>query len=236
MTDRGTAVLDAFVTDARNGQRRLTVYEDDEGTLTDLFGTGVTVEHRSLQGSAPYLTIEDDGEFVGAMSAEHLRAVLGPDAGKLPALGEVSDAYRHLLDLCEDVAFSAQERRQLLATSREIEDRAYRVGNGTLRVGFQRLSAFEDQQGLYRRLAAETALDVHVYGRPDWTPPAIEGVTYHARDDDTTRFWFLVFDGGAEETQACALVAREQDDGYLGRWTYDPETVADLAAAVESGD
>ncbi|WP_254663503.1 hypothetical protein [Haladaptatus sp. W1] len=51
---------------------------------------------------------------------------------------------------------------------------------GTLHVGFQSLSAFRAQTDVYRRLARETTLDVHIYGRADWQPPRIRNTTYRA--------------------------------------------------------
>ena len=142
-----------------------------------------------------------------------------------------------LLGLLEDTAFTSLDRRQLLGTSREIEDRAFRVGDGTLRVSFQSLSAFENQTEVYRHLAANTDLDIHVYGEADWTPPAIDDITYHETSDDTVeRFWVVAFDGGSERGQACALVARAEDDDYTGFWTYDPKSVDDVLAALETVD
>ncbi|MFC6785157.1 DICT sensory domain-containing protein [Halobaculum halobium] len=122
-------------------------------------------------------------------------------------------------------------RRSLLAVSREIEDRAHRVGTGTLRASFQRFSAFRPQVGVYSYLAADTDLSVHVHGVDDWDVPPIPGVRYHAVDDELERFWVLAFDGG-DEGQACGLVAREDSDGYTGFWTDDAAIVAEIAAAV----
>jgi len=101
----------------------------------------------------------------------------------------------------------------------EIEDRAFRVGSGTLRASFQRLSTFESQLDVYRTLATETDLDIHVYGRDDWEPPAISGISYH-RDPDAAlvKYWILAFE---RDQQACGLVAGETDDGYQGFWTDD---------------
>jgi DICT domain-containing protein len=103
-------------------------------------------------------------------------------------------------------------------------------------VSFQSLSIFESQVSVYRHLASETALDVHVYGKADWDPPEIAGITYHRSDAATVeQFWALAFDGGGDQTQACGLVARERDGEYTGFWTYDPEIVGTIAAELEEG-
>jgi hypothetical protein len=74
-----------------------------------------------------------------------------------------------------------------------------------------------------------------VYGQPDWSPPAIENVTYHRDADGTLApFWCLGFDGGGDEMQACALVAREREDGYLGFWSYDPDDIGGVPASFEA--
>jgi len=137
------------------------------------------------------------------------------------------------MELIEETLFASLDRRQLLAASRDINDRALRVGSGGLRVGSQRLSAFESQVPVYRRLGTETDLDVHVYGRPDWSPPAIENVTYH-RDDDGSfdRYWFLAFDGGGDDTQTCALVARDRTEGCTEFPSYDPDLVGEMPETV----
>ena len=41
------------------------------------------------------------------------------------------------------------------ATTREVEDRAWRTGGGTLDAGFQSLSTFETQVPVYERLVAD---------------------------------------------------------------------------------
>jgi DICT domain-containing protein len=86
---------------------------------------------------------------------------------------------------------------------------------------------------VYRRLATETDLDVHVYGAADWNPPEIAGITYHGLGDDALeRYWVLAFDGGTDETRACGLVAREEPGGYDGFWTDDPEVVRTILAEL----
>jgi DICT domain-containing protein len=123
-------------------------------------------------------------------------------------------------------------RRELLTVSREIEDRAFRVGEGTLRVSFQTLSTFESQKTVYRTLATDTDLDIHIYGVDDWTPPAISGISFHAEKTDSfKRYWVLAFDGGPDETQSCGLLAEEHSDEYTGFWTNDAVTVEEIAAS-----
>lgn len=213
--------------DVRRRRKQFRVYAPaDPGLDSKLATRNATVTHRPLGPEAPggFLTIHDDGEFRGAVPLDTVATLLEPPVVGSGQLGDLSEPYRALVEVLDETVFGALDRRQLIATSREIEDRAFRVGRGTLHAGFQSLSAFESQVEAYRRLAGETHLSIHVYGRPDWTPPEIEGVTYHGTDA-IEPYWVVAFDGGGTATQRCALVARETGDGFEGWWTYDPELV-----------
>ncbi|USZ67770.1 sensor protein [Halorussus salilacus] len=241
-----------FLDDATARQRTLTVFAPERfERLESHFETRtVAVDHVSIpdDGSGGFVVVTDRGEFVGSVGAAAVRDLLGESprrsrTGSVPgdpsteSLGP-SDATRALLGLLADTTFVSFDRRRMLAVTREIEDRAYRLGAGTLRTGFQRGSALAAQRELYESLAAESLLDVHVYLRPDWTSdaPASEGLALHAVDsDEIGEFWFVVFDGGGDPEQACALVAAERGDSgeFDGFWTYDPETVAEIDAYLE---
>ena len=233
-------MLDELLADARRDDLSVTVYtaDLDPDVVDQISIHGVAVDHRRLPtGATPFVTMHDAGEFMGALPLEDFEALLAPSVAAPGSRLDVATGYQELLGLLEDTAFTSLDRRQLLGTSREIEDRAFRVGDGTLRVSFQSLSAFENQTEVYHHLAGNTDLDIHVYGEADWTPPAIDGITYHETDDDTVdRFWVVAFDGGNERGQACALVARAEDDDYTGFWTYDPKTVDGVLAALETVD
>jgi len=225
-------MLDAVFEQVRKRERHLRVYSDSETDLDEQFASyNVDVATRELPpgGPAPFLVVEEGGEFAGAISLSALDGLLEPPVVRPGAGDELSAGYRILFEVLDETIFRAMNRRQLLAVSREIEDRAYRTGHGTLRVSFQTLSTFESQLETYRHLVGATDLDVHVHGVADWAPPAVSGLTYHAGADDTVgRYWTLAFDGGGDETRTCALVARERPDGYDGFWTDDPELVAEI--------
>ena len=55
---------------------------------------------------------------------------------------------------------------------------------------------------------------------------------YHRDDGAFPPFRYIAFDGGDHPGQACALVAREREDGYVGFWTYDPHPVGEILATV----
>lgn len=225
-------MFDSLFSDVRDSQRQFTVYRNEEDTdLESQFLTrNVDVRYRDLPpGSDPFLVIETDGTFEGALSLTELAALLEPPVTRPGALEDVSEGYRILFELLDGTVYTALKRRELYALSREIEDRAFRVGDGTLRVSFQTLSTFESQAELYRKLATATDLDIHIYGVADWTPPRIEGITYHEfADGPLERYWALAFDGGSDGTHPCGLVGQEQPDGFDGFWTDDEGMVAKI--------
>ncbi|WP_132059571.1 DICT sensory domain-containing protein [Halorussus amylolyticus] len=244
-------MLRSFLDEVASRRKTVTVFAPDrlDGLESQFETRNVAVEHADLpdDGSGGFVVVTEGGEFLGSVGAAAVRELLEPSVshselrGGGTRLSETGppEAVRALLDLLADTTFVSFDKRQMLAVSREIEDRAYRRGTGTLRTGFQRPAAFAAQRERYELLAAESLLDVHVYARPDWPPdvPVSERITVHT---DTAAeigaFWFVVFDGGGDDYQACALVAEEVDESgtFRGLWTYDPETVTELDAYLES--
>mgnify|MGYP000053045223 CR=1 FL=1 len=231
-------MFDSFFDAIRTREKEFIVYGESEDTdITAQFAShNVTVTHRDLPGVGleAFLVIVEGGEFAGAIALRDLEGLLTPPIVRPGANEGVSRGYRALFEVVDNTLFRSMSRRELLAVTREIEDRAFRVGRGTLRVSFQRLSTFRSQVDVYRHLAGDTDLDVHVYGADDWDPPEIEGVVYHGtHDSPLERHWAIAFDGGGTD-HACALVARELSDGYLGCWTDDPRLVEEVLATLSS--
>ena len=100
-------------------------------------------------------------------------------------------------------------------------------------MSFQTLSTFKSQTEVYRTLATETDLDIHIYGLDDWTPPTISGVTYHTDGAEGLEpYWALAYGGGPTDSQACGLVAQEHSNEYTGFWTSDPALVEEIRTAL----
>ena len=142
-----------------------------------------------------------------------------------------------VLDALEDTEFvlegypdSNTEKVLFIAISRLIEQMAYESGDGILRTGFQKLSRIRDERGtadVYRRLG-ESAVDVHLYGVPDWIPAADIGAIIHGGYSTTFRdFWFVVFAPDDHGTDSgMALVSEEIDENrWRGFWTRDGELI-----------
>jgi|AntRauTorcE11898_2_1112593.scaffolds.fasta_scaffold06621_3 DICT domain-containing protein len=232
--------LGSQIDELRKRTHRITVYRSGERPEIEtwLATHGVPVASRPLPagGPDPFIELETDGEVVGIIGVDAVEGLLETPISRPGDRTGVSAGYRALFEILENTVFSAMNRRELLAISREIEDRAFRVGDGTLRVSFQTLSTFRSQTAVYRTLATETELDIHVYGIEDWTPPAISGVTYHAEAAQFEPYWALAYDGGSDGTQASGLVAEERAGEYRGFWTNDAARVERIARALETAE
>lgn len=214
--------------------------EDSVATaLTEQFSTrNVDVRHRPVPAGSDggFVVVRTaTGEFGGALGLDHMEAMLSPTIHPPWALGDSSVDTADLFDFLDNTVFTAYDRAQMLATSREIENRAWRRGNGRLYVGFQRSAAFETQLPVYGRLVRECDLEVRVFvaDERDEAVDAGEEVVSDA-GSEIGRFWFVLFDGGGDPMDACGLVAVEHDPGrYRGFWTYDPERVEALFSYVD---
>ncbi|KAA9398623.1 hypothetical protein Har1130_10415 [Haloarcula sp. CBA1130] len=187
-----------------------------------------------------FVVIHRNGAFAETVPLTALQAFLcQPTIGSDDYGTPDSDPGRQLLrSALANTLLSSLTPAQLLATSQEFEDRAYRVGAGTLRVSFQSLSIFRSQRARYETLASDTALDIHVYGQADWEPPTIPGITFHPLTDDALEsVWLLAFDAAGDDQNKCALVAEETEGGpFRGVWTYHPRLVDEIMTAVVAVD
>ena len=167
--------------------------------------------------------LSTDDEVLEVVDAGFLRDFLDHDPS---GIGVADAAYADLLRHLKETTFTSYDTERMLYTSREIEDRARRVGRGRIHTGFQRCSVVVGQRAIYADLA-DRGLDVHAYGVPDATPPDLDGVRLHASDtDEIAATWFVVYDGGGDDAQKTALIAEERgDDAFYGAWTYDPAIV-----------
>lgn len=231
-------MFDSMLARVRQTDHHFTVYADERTPSVEgwFSNHSVEVERRTLTAGvpAPFLSVERNGEFVGVISIETVERLLEPPIVRPESHDGLSPAYRALFEVLEDTVYTSMKRAELAAISGEIEDRAHRFGAGTLHAGFQRLSTFQPRVATYRRLAAN-GVDVHVYGKPNWEPPTIPGVTYHTCSGGSlVRFWVLAFESGPRSDQYCGLLAREEVNGYTGFWTDEAETVEELRRGLEA--
>ncbi|MDS0292889.1 DICT sensory domain-containing protein [Halogeometricum luteum] len=214
-------------------ERTLVLYEPVSDRLLEqvreyLAPYPLTVERRdggeSLSGTAE-LT-DGDGSWVRTDCSD-LAAPATPQ--------EFEATLSDVLTRIDRTTFTSYDGARMASASREIEDRAWRFGRGTLHAGFQRASALRRQAEVYRRLA-RTDLDVHAYAVPEGDAPTLDDATVHLVDDEEiAATWFVVYDGGGDDASKCALLAEERDpDVFRGFWTYDPRVVDDVLAHLSN--
>lgn len=208
------------------------------GRLSSRFETQnvrVTTARTASGGPTDVAVLSNDSGVLEVVDVDTLREFVDHSPSQ-SGTGGISDAkYGHLLSHLKETTFASHDTETMLYTSREIEDRARRVGAGTIHAGFQRCSVIADQRAIYTDLAGR-GLDVHAYGVPDTTPPDLGGVRTHTPGtDEIAGTWFVVFDGGGTDRQKTGLVAEEVDGGtFRGAWTYDPEIVDRVLEYLET--
>ncbi|WP_207890182.1 DICT sensory domain-containing protein [Natrarchaeobius chitinivorans] len=219
----------------------LTVYTTDDhvaGELREQFSTvNVDVVHNPVTGlrEPGFVVVRGpDGAFRGALGLDQFGAVLSPEIHPPWELRDTGIETEDLFDFLENTLFAAYDRRQMLATTREIEDRAWRVGDGRLYTGFQRKTPFLEQRDVYERLAGRGTLSITVFIDDDWDETVEDVAVVSEPGSELGDFWFVVFDGGNDERQCCALLAEERSEGrYYGFWTYESERVIELIDHLE---
>ncbi|WP_254822363.1 DICT sensory domain-containing protein [Haloglomus halophilum] len=234
--------LTELISGVEDHEKRLTVFNTDEETVEavreQFRDRNLTVVgDRSESGRPGSFVVlsseraEGEDEFVTATSVDDvLSAPRGEGA-------ELDSEVRHpILDHLDETMFTSYDTRQMVAASREIEDRAWRLGEGSLHAGFQQLSILSDQMEVYTRLASREDLDVHAYACPDTEVPEHDtDLTIHVeRSDEIAKSWFVVYDGNGVDVNKCALLAEERESrAFYGFWTYDPDTVDWLIEYLE---
>ncbi|MFC6717581.1 hypothetical protein ACFQGT_04130 [Natrialbaceae archaeon GCM10025810] len=218
----------------------LTVYASTpQSDLVDrLELRSASVDERVLPacGSDGFLVVREGGDFVTALDLEGVRSFLDPP--RCPPWDDalVTVDYAIVLETFDDALWMNLERSQLVATTRIIENKAARVGEGVLRAGLGRLSALYVRTPIYERLASETDLEIHAYGRPDWDPPRISGTTVHPVDDDGGPEGGRDADAGGDELGTDADWNGDRTaDGEIGRYrfvTYDGGSNEQQACAL----
>jgi DICT domain-containing protein len=225
----------------RGHRKDLTLFNLDDpsvaGELADLFqAQNLRIRTARTASGRPreVAVLSSARDVLAVVAVAELRELVGtvPTARDI---GIADSAYADVLRHLKETTFTSYDKEQLLYASREVEDRARRVGAGTIHAGFQRVSVMADQQQIYRDLARQ-GVEVHAYGLADAPLPDLGDGEIHTTDAaEIEQTWFVVFDGGGEPTQKTALVAEHRgDDDWFGAWTYDAGIVDELCAHLET--
>jgi DICT domain-containing protein len=230
--------LRELIAGVEDHEKTLTVFNADPGDVAELreyfADRNVAVQGEETPSGKPgeFVTLSAGGEVLTAAGFADLQRMLDDEPA---TLGIRERPYQPILDHLDDTMFTSWSVDQMVAASREIEDRAYRVGSGTVHAGFQYLSTLRTELPVYEHLGS-TDVDVHAYAFPDTDPPANDEFTLHVeRAGEIERTWFVVFDGGPDPEDRCALLAEERDGRtFYGFWTYDGDTVDWILDHLES--
>jgi DICT domain-containing protein len=235
--------LASVIQDVEAREKTLTVFNPSPGgeivsRLSAYFETqNVRVESEQTSSGRPggFAVLSDEHVVLASTSEETLEELLDGAPLETDELGVDDREYQDFLQYLKETTFTSYDKQQMIEVSREIEDRAWRAGAGTLHAGFQFVSTIETQSSTYRDLA-RSQLTIHVYAAPDGASVDIDGISLHVEDDDElSSLWFVVFDGGGDDRAKSALVAEQRaPDSYYGFWTYDPTLVDRIISHLDA--
>lgn len=218
----------------RARERTLTVFAPDD-TLADALAAhfasqNVRVVHERVpETELPSVVVSEHGRVRARVDASSV-ATFVDDNPLVKRVGE-DVPYRDILEAVDDTTFTAYDAESMLYASREIEDRAWRRGEGTLAAGFQSAASFDAQRHTYEVLASGD-IDVHVFV-PDGVEEPPANVTVHEATGGVADAWFVAYDGGGAARQKSALLAEERAPRrFYGVLTYEPSLVDDAFDAL----
>ncbi|ATW89486.1 hypothetical protein halTADL_2770 [Halohasta litchfieldiae] len=232
-------VFGEILAEVRGKRRRVVFYNVDTQSdycdrIIDYVGVHDVLIKYTTDERFPESTVavQNGEEVLSVDSIETVANYLNAWESELTAVDEQPSLFGAL----DETVFRSSNRRQLLLASRLIETRAATVGDGRLAAGFQQLSLAEPQLSFYEALPS--AVTVSLYGEPDWVPPADSGIEAYDPDvESNTDYWWVIFDGTAENSSHAALLAEEQSPGdYTGFWTYRPSIIDAMRAVVDGFD
>lgn len=90
-------MLDSYIDRVEHRRKRFIVYSPGKTEIADRFATrNVTVEHRPLPDHGPpaFVTIRDDGAFLGTIGLEQFETLLTPPVAGVTDRDGIADAYR----------------------------------------------------------------------------------------------------------------------------------------------
>ena len=226
-------------------RKTLDVYADRDDVAAELESQFATRNVEVNHHPAPPMTRDGfviirapDDTFQAALGLDQFQAIVSPRIHPPWKIEESEVDYEQVFDFLDNTIFTSYDRRQMLAITREIEQRAWRTDTGTLYVGFQDAAAFASQVPVYNQLISGSGLTATVYIADDWTvsEEVVDGITIVPdAGEEVGRYWFVIFDGGGSDLNACALLAHERDPGsFYGFWTNDPERIHDLISYLDS--
>lgn len=234
--------LDEALAAVEQRRKVLEVYTDSADVVSDLraqFSTrNVEVVQHPLPsaGGREFIVVRtSDGTYSGALGIGQFQKILSPTVQFPFDVSDPDEDLSKLFDFLDNTIFASFDRRQMLAVSREIEERAWRVGRGRLDVGFQRAEAVSAQRTVYEKFATESDVDARLFIRDELSTdldPSLDVVL--DGPSELGQYWFLMFDGAGDDRFKFGLLAEERDPRqYYGFWTYEAEMVDEVMAYLD---
>lgn len=229
--------------------------EQIQSMLEEAFdGQPVAVDERDLPGTDDDLVVlvDDPGDDPAVIATSPLEALnktillVNSDLYRTGTRGIEDLDLPAVLARLDEVRFRLQgypasdyEKLLLIVISRYIERHALRADAGTLRTSFQLLSRINDERGtrLVHEKLADTAVQTHVYGVPDWTPsPEFEVISHGGYTDDFRDSWFVVYtppdgvsvEGEHGESHVALLAIEVEPREWEAFWTFQPALVEEI--------
>lgn len=228
-----------LIADIETRTMTLTVVNTPDGIVDDLRDQyedrHLTIDTRMLpEEPEQFAILSREDTFVTAVSLDDIYRP--PDAEQPTETGVERSP---ILDHLDETLFTSYSIEEMFMASREIEDRAWRIGSGELHAGFQTLSVLKGQTDAYTQLGEHTSLSVHTYAAPVSDTPVLpdhDAFRLHTEhDEEIQQTWFVAYDGDGVDENMCALLAEERGDReFYGFWTYDPNTVEYLIGYLKS--
>lgn len=194
--------------------------------LADYFAVqSVKLRRSQTRDGVPenFAVLHDGEEYVASSSVRELYRAVKDDADALAASSPEDIEVSDILESIDQTVFTSYDKQRMVGASRLIERTAWRHGDGELHAGFQRLSKAQSQWRLYTKLGVSD-VETHLYGAPDWDVPPTDIHLHEHDDEEITRTWFVVFDGG--DTKRALLAEERAPNEFYGFWT-DRASVAD---------
>lgn len=148
--------------------------------------------YKTASDSPETAVLTSKNDVLGQISLPELQELIRRSPTSEGGVGIEDIEHEELLSHLKETTFTSHDTEQMLYASREVEDRARRIGTGTIHAGFQTASTMTEQEAIYTDLG-NRGVRVHMYGVPDGSQPSFDDATVHTvRSEEIANTWFVV--------------------------------------------
>jgi len=223
------------------------IYTSIQRSINRLFDKQPVTVKETQNKNQDAIVLKRNGEFITSSTTKELMRSIFLVNSDIYITGtrDLTDSdLPDVLAALHDIPFrlrgypeSNTEKMLLIAVSRDIEKQAYNIGEGTLHVGFQKLSRLTEEKGtlqVYEQLS-KTDIDIHAYGNGDSNIPEAISVTPHIGDSwYHNRYWFVIYTPNNATDDPIALYTIEREPNrWCGFWTYKSDRIHSLKTHIK---